>query len=871
MRSNLAIRLLLTIVGLNPIVPPLVHQVSTQSSSGSNSANTDIGAAFTVGTSVSKDSSILLMGVFGSGFLRRRFRQVAVPEAWDKAVRSNDVSYLSDNTRYRQCSHYPPTVTLYQDPNEPAVFARKFDLDPDLHKSADLGTLSFNLVLINNIFFDIPFSTDPDVSYAQWIYVRQLDDNGEDIGSPRRSYDYDLTELRVGLTLEKNLKVDKITLINFKSLSIKMIDLLTPQGTRFIRSLLYGMVMAFVYSIFRWLSASPNPLFPEDATLTLFSGISNSQFQSDKTTKTLISLIYVGVFVATAPEQIALGIVTTYFLINIFSINIVENAFRKTSYSDIVYTRLLLKPASWESKQDLSFVPEHHRKPLRLNFVKRFSIVRIPPRLIASIMMMFLFTYVALVTVFIRIIDINTLMSCIIGLTGQFILQAFSVVAEIVGAISGTQSFGQTLSGALDDITGQIKAEVDNNFITKFYNMILYSAMAGSFLSILVLIFNIIDFVKEFYRDLERLRKGDYSRMGLSGCGIGGVGNGLVVVSIAASLILSMGQAFIVKRWFIAKLQVGDYKNKKGHPFVIDTKLPNLISGLLSFITQLTLLILASAIFAYRLDKRNQMSNFLLFRYKYAYYSSWLIQEHHHSNPILRAAIKILSDAAEDRRIKYEVDSDFDTPERKHEDRRRRNIKRWHLAYTLVRNPGLAKYRSHCVIKTIINEIAAKSDNVERGLAFQRLRWKETQLRRLEKLEMRRDENEKIKYRRVRGRGGSSNWAEKGYGVDRDLGVGVGDGKKSSSNSFAKFTAGLYGRSSGSFSGGQTAYGSFQYDPHVPSNVVNEVDQRQPLLPSEVNTMQASLVNRYQYNMTGNGSSSHLLVRNTSIIIRSQM
>ncbi|KAJ3101953.1 hypothetical protein HDU97_000929 [Phlyctochytrium planicorne] len=226
--------------------------------------------------------------------------------------------------------------------------------------------------------------------------------------------------------------------------------------------------------------------------------------------------------------------------------------------------------------------------------------------------------------------------------------------------------------------------------------------------------------------------------------------NGLLIISTFVSVILSYLQQYLIDFFFVTKhkqpyrdvpegaLVKADKKSSKDdEPMVtINTKFwlsrvvaynhidyfflfPNLITGLLSFITNLVKMILGSAIYAYRLDKKTEYTVPILGN-KSTLYQSWLIQEHHHTNPVLLIFIHLLHTWA-----KHPVTTTTSSPDMPkyvggprdpfssltpRQQRTRRIQQKWGVFYTLVRNPQLAKFRKHVVRQTYLKEYIAHTE-----------------------------------------------------------------------------------------------------------------------------------------------------------------
>ncbi|KAJ3308081.1 hypothetical protein HDU76_004138 [Blyttiomyces sp. JEL0837] len=942
----------------------------------------------------------------GADFNDQDVWNVTVPSAWDTSLMNASptyISYLSDYEIHVQCLKMSGFFGR-QNPwiaNETMVlFSRTFNIGDELFTSVDRGNLGFQFMISNQ-------NPNPDVvdlmksfvkTSNQWVNVIKYDANNNVLSrsisetidgtfdlrlsgqlpkGTRRieiqySSDYplfciqDMAMYFVRFMPDYGLEVQHVVNITFlnafgfcflvpifllvdawvrrRRVALKMIDLLSPQGNRYIRALLYAMMMAFLYTIFEWLetsasnstpgstsnpslfSSSNSPFISDNKestrsyafqTIPIFGGIYSSDIESGQYTSwdtinalrtlldaavfAMVGLAYWPIFCSFAhnvegsrmaaflgalttlnmiflrmgmsylnfnpnvlvyryifivvPEQIALFIVLLYFIANTISINFVENMFRKSYYGDRMYVRLLLRSVSREKiKQIMAendaeeievneankktvwgrfkgiFTPDYSTFPPWLVPVKkivkfqRLAIVatntRLPPRLIATIMMMVLFTYAALLTAILVFIDKNAYISCLIGLTGSSIVQSLNLVSLVLSSLAAAPHTGESLNRVINSVQSFLGFG-SPSFIQDFYNLLLATITIGCSLTVLILLFNIVDFVYVFYRDLSELRRGVNKRMDDYDVGIANTGYadddkfeasmfmwclliighcvfryfcdlsdvlGLDSIHVCLRVVptdyLEMG----LPRGFenmLTTIPVEGYTNK-GKPFQVFTKywitkkigfnhldyfflFPNLIMGLLSFLTQLIELILASALFAYRLDKRHQLSNTFLFRAKTAYYNSMLIQEHHYSNPIVRMACRELLKSVryiqmQNKSKRSTIDADesvvlknYFTDDDSQSDRfsictlpRLRTvnqsscIKKWHLFYTLVRNQSLIKYRKHVVMQTILEDLENRNEVDRRQLAFQKIRVMSMMDRREKKI-LRAEENENFK------------------------------------------------------------------------------------------------------------------------------
>ncbi|KAJ3130564.1 hypothetical protein HK101_005075, partial [Irineochytrium annulatum] len=575
-------------------------------------------------------------------------------------------------------------------------------------------------------------------------------------------------------------------MIKKRRLTLKMIDVVHKQGSRFIRAAMFTLMLAFLNVIFSWLRS-------KTAILPFFDGIKSAVFTSSTTLRTVKSLVFIGFFLLIGasfwpvflcyahtndgsrmaaimgllvsvnmavlrvayeyinadpnrgfarvvafdlPEIIGYATVLGYFLVSVVAPSYIENQFgRKTYFKDVIYVRTLLKtidtPIGEEEpyrgclpaflrKKDTRPVWQRGVKPL--GFMDRqklfFSSLRIPTRMVVTIGMIIVFSWIALISVVVQIIDTNPNISCLLGIVGDTAVQYLETVSQFIGTLtaSGSASFGTGLSDTLEDLNDQIQDQTKGgDFVTTFYELVFGSIVSGCVLTSLLLVYNIIDMLTVYNDDIKRLRVGDYGRMDVKEinsaasskaiqfmgiqigyvfigaywtlivmnliCLIAGLfftypfmrvlvwrfifQNGLFFISLAVSLLLSYAQQYIVELIFIAKVPIDAAKDRAnelklesegaGQPkektvqvstrFWISKPIgynhvdylflfPNLISGLVSFLSQVIKMFLGSAMFAYRLDKKTQF-NLPFLGGRTINYFSWLIQEHHHSNPVV--------------------------------------------------------------------------------------------------------------------------------------------------------------------------------------------------------------------------------------------
>ncbi|KAJ3106777.1 hypothetical protein HDU96_008125 [Phlyctochytrium bullatum] len=387
-----------------------------------------------------------------------------------------------------------------------------------------------------------------------------------------------------------------------------------------------------------------------------------------------------------------------------------------------------------------------------------------PVRLVTAILMMCLFTYVLLIAQVFTILDSNAQLSCACALYREYYVDMFAGVSNFMGMMVGAQSFGSPFAETLLNLGAKIRDETSGaKFVDEFFNILKASVITSMALSALVLLFNTVDFAKSVQKDIQKIRAGDYSRIGdylttgtnlavqFIGVQVGYVymgtlymmsimlvfvlilsmffrysffreliwrfalQNGLVIISIVVGLVLVYAQRYTIDIWFVAKLEktpeeLADPENaklNKNGKAVINTRywlarkavwflFPNLISGLLSFVANLIMMILGSALYAYRLDKKTEFT-LPFMGTKSSIYFSWLLQEHHHTNPILVIFVKLLTDW-------YHIDRPLVQVSVHHE----RVKRRWQLLYTLLKNPGLQPFRKHRVRETLLRNYIAK-------------------------------------------------------------------------------------------------------------------------------------------------------------------
>ncbi|KAJ3101952.1 hypothetical protein HDU97_000928 [Phlyctochytrium planicorne] len=531
------------------------------------------------------------------------------------------------------------------------------------------------------------------------------------------------------------------------------------------------------------------------------------------------------------PEILVYISVVAYFILNSASPEYFQNRYRKSYFKDVNYVRALLRTVKLNTNAAvmameppkpkngfLAFFQKVDNRPIWLRGRKELTMIqktklfwsnfRMPPRMMAAIFMMILFTYFNLAGIVQSIIDRDAVISCNVGMFGEQIIAGVAMVSKFVGAFTAMGSYGATLSGTLQDMTSNIIDEAGPNVLNEFTKIIMGSAYSAGVLVILILLFNIYDFATSFQNDVEKLRKGDYSRtsgfkvstgqgMSFLGTQIGFafVGslylmficqilcfllavffryrfvrelawkfltqNGLIIVSFVVSYAIFYLQMYLGGTLFVAKLEEEDpnaaqaiAEGRKPKPIYISTNFwisnitmyshldyvflfPNLITGILAFLSNLIKLIIGSAFYAYRLDKNSEYG-FKFMTPKSIVYFSWLVQEHHHSNPVIHVFIKMLRDwknvnaagileqsfGATGRGGYKQYAQQGSVALSGEKALRRRRIKnKWLLCYTLVNNPSITKYRKHVVKETFLKEFIAFNEGpIMRQQELQRIK-----------------------------------------------------------------------------------------------------------------------------------------------------
>ncbi|ORY35234.1 hypothetical protein BCR33DRAFT_855708 [Rhizoclosmatium globosum] len=432
-----------------------------------------------------------------------------------------------------------------------------------------------------------------------------------------------------------------------------------------------------------------------------------------------------------------------------------------------------------------------------------------PVRLVAVIFMIVLFTYMEFVVFLATIFNSTPQISCTLGLLSASIAQLFDTTDNI-------SFFGKSIT-VLKDL------QKLGNPVDLFQRMTQGSSIFACFLTALILGFNIIDLSVTFQRDLGRLRVGEYGFMsdgerkqvssamasqfmGIQ-VGFAFIGslytlffmqvlcfflscffvssylrevlvnlvtqNGVLIIAAVVSFLLTIVQSLIINRFYVShydasipetaetikvstKFWLKDLNKYNQIDYVF--LFPNLITGLLTFLASILTGLLGSAIFSYRIDKRSVIPSLS----KTPVYLSWVIQEHHHNNPVVLVAVKLFremtlpdhlsplktftavhgriqEEVREKKREKEEtmyslavslslrsMEEELDSLEDGKDgkececegegvksmdtlaevvDCKRGNIRariRWFLAYTLIKNPGLVGYRKQRVQETLL-------------------------------------------------------------------------------------------------------------------------------------------------------------------------
>ncbi|ORY35231.1 hypothetical protein BCR33DRAFT_722570 [Rhizoclosmatium globosum] len=219
--------------------------------------------------------------------------------------------------------------------------------------------------------------------------------------------------------------------------------------------------------------------------------------------------------------------------------------------------------------------------------------------------------------------------------------------------------------------------------------------------------------------------------------------NGFILVAAAVSIVLSITQQLIVNNLFVEHYEVHVPDRKK--PVKVTTGFwlsslnkynqidyfflfPNLIGGILGFLGNIVFGIIGSAVFSYRVDKANMIPMFS----RRPVYLSWLLQEHHHSNPVVMVALKLIDNRKSDisdlnsvkvlssslnRPSKYGYQplgsSERSSPVSFYSSiNTKRARTKWFLAYTLIKNPSLIAYRKQRVQETLLAEWVSENEAV---------------------------------------------------------------------------------------------------------------------------------------------------------------
>ncbi|KAJ3240783.1 hypothetical protein HDU78_002091 [Chytriomyces hyalinus] len=474
-------------------------------------------------------------------------------------------------------------------------------------------------------------------------------------------------------------------------------------------------------------------------------------------------------------EILSYAISIIYFGSSILAPEEYENKIRKTNFRNAIHVQSLLR------KYHIQFVPEEpvptrfdkikafflpkDRRPIWLrgrpqdDIITRikvfFRISKVPARLIAIFAMIILFTYQQVVYIVLKVLDNSPTISCVFGLASSEIISIFKDASRVIQILNPVQLFGVSMSDALEGFDALSDA------VNLFRRIIQGSALCAVLLTLVVLTFNLIDLSVVVMSDLAKLRVGNYEGfvttdvnsanaaqaskyMGLQ-IGFAVIGtalrkfvwdlvlqNGSILIAIVLTTILGFVQSFIINRFFVAyfiteeenKMKEEKRPDRQSTQFWLKSlnrfnhidmffMFPNLISGIFGFIGSIFVALLTSAVFAYRLDKPALFSFFS----KRGCYSSWILLEHHHTNPVVLVAIKLFWDVVipeHHSSMARFIQSDQKPPTAMYfsvaakEPRSRHARLRWYLAYTLIHNPELRAYRKQRVQETYLNGYVAK-------------------------------------------------------------------------------------------------------------------------------------------------------------------
>ncbi|KAJ3234661.1 hypothetical protein HDU78_005721 [Chytriomyces hyalinus] len=320
------------------------------------------------------------------------------------------------------------------------------------------------------------------------------------------------------------------------------------------------------------------------------------------------------------------------------------------------------------------------------------------------------------VNLFKNIIQGSTVAACILT-TAVLVFNLIDLSVLVVSDLAKMR-VGNYEGFTSNDVRGAISSKA-----SKYMGLQIGFAVIGTMYTMLVFI--IICVLLAFFCTVPALRKLVWNLV---------LQNGTILVALVISIILSLIQSYIIDKLFVAYLPIEDQKlskaseeELKGKPLLVSTRFwlkslnnynhidmlflfPNLVSGLFGFVASIATALAASAIFSYRLDKPASISFFS----KSGFYLSWVYQEHHNTNAVLLIATKMLLDThvpSQQSSLSQFVKSakySHDTPYKNLNERRLRARNRWHLAFTLIRNPQLAVYRKQRVMKTYLEEYVTR-------------------------------------------------------------------------------------------------------------------------------------------------------------------
>jgi len=149
------------------------------------------------------------------------------------------------------------------------------------------------------------------------------------------------------------------------------------------------------------------------------------------------------------------------------------------------------------------------------------------------------------------------------------------------------------------------------------------------------------------------------------------------------------------------------------------------VLGLFSAFTRLIILMVFSFLAIFRVDDTMLPRIVASMDVAYVSFATTMFYEHQCKNRILRCAVECLAGSRMESNGKLmRFSQDYDTTDLPNNggqlsdiasvsgdgNSRRRAINRWHLAYTLVKNPSLVQYRRHELITIVTGEQAAKEE-----------------------------------------------------------------------------------------------------------------------------------------------------------------